>query len=238
MADGAAAAAAAAALAEVDAALTVCQADPNKRQVFMVRERLNTLSDYAELTSKEVNDLASKFERRTVADGRIVIPAKVLKNLEVFCFWAREKTWAGQPLVAADFDAAELARSRESMRIREETTQEAPSIKPDKFSEDKWTSWKLQFVTYLSHIQGVQFAPLDYVVRTEPPPGPLATMSQRDRELYRYPLNGRHYNLDNMTVYWLLSNVVAGTSGYTWIRDHDRSQNGRVTWMALVVLTL
>ena len=235
MADGAAAAAAAAALAEVDAALTVCQADPNERQVFMVRERLNTLSDYAELTSKEVNDLASKFERRTVADGRIVIPAKVLKNIQVFCFWAREKTWVGQPLVAADFDAAELARSRESMRIREETTQEAPSIKPDKFSEDKWTSWKLQFVTYLSHVQGVQLAPLDYVVRTQPPPGPLATMSQRDRELYRYPLNGRHYNLDNMTDYQLLSDVVAGTSGYTWIRDHDRSQNGRAAWMALVV---
>ena len=96
MADGAAAAAAAAALAEDDAALTVCQANPNERQVFMVRERLNNLSDYAELTSKEVNDLASKFERRTVADRRIVIPAKVLKNIQVFCFCAREKTLAGR----------------------------------------------------------------------------------------------------------------------------------------------
>ena len=74
MADGAAVVAA---LAEVGAALTVCQADPNERQVFMVRELLNTLSDYAELTSKEMNDLASQFERSTVADGRIVIPAKV-----------------------------------------------------------------------------------------------------------------------------------------------------------------
>ena len=60
-------------------------------------------------------------------------------------------------------------------------------------------------------------------------------MSQRDRELVRYPLHGRHYSLDNMLVYGVLSNVVAGTSGYTWIRDHDRSQNGRSTWMALVV---
>ena len=60
-------------------------------------------------------------------------------------------------------------------------------------------------------------------------------MSQRDRELYCYPLNGRHYNLDNMTVYQVLSDVVAGTSGYTWIRDHDRSQNGWAAWMALVV---
>ena len=38
-----------------------------------------------------------------------------------------------------------------------------------------------------------------------------------------------------MTVYWLLSDVVSGTSGYTWIRDHDRSKNGWATWMALVV---
>ena len=229
-----AATAAAAALAEVDTALTVCQADPNERQVFMVRECLNTLSDYAELTSKEVNDLASKFKRRTVADGRIVLPVKVLKNIQVFCFWAREKTRGGGGGGSLWLQQTLMQRNL-LMRIREETTQEPPLIKPDKFSEDKWTSWKLQFVTYLSHIQGIQFALLDYVIRTEPPPGPLATMSQRDRELYRYPLNGRHYNLDNMMVYRLLSNVVSGTLGYTWIRDLDRSKNGRAAWMALVV---
>ena len=38
-----------------------------------------------------------------------------------------------------------------------------------------------------------------------------------------------------MTVYRLLSDVVAGTLGYTWIRDRDRTQNGWAAWMALVV---
>ena len=38
MADGVAAAAAAVALAEVNAALTMCQADANERQVFTARE--------------------------------------------------------------------------------------------------------------------------------------------------------------------------------------------------------
>ena len=95
--------AAAAALAEVELALTTCQANVNERQTLTVCERLNTLQDFAELTAKEVTELATKFERRTNADGRIIIPAKVLKNIQALCFWAREKARAGQPLLGAQF---------------------------------------------------------------------------------------------------------------------------------------
>ena len=72
--------------AAVDQVLTVCQANPQERQVFIARERLNRLDDYAQMSAKEITELASKFERRTVADGRIVIPAKVIKNIQVLCF--------------------------------------------------------------------------------------------------------------------------------------------------------
>ena len=214
--------------------LTVCQATLQERNVFVVRERLDTLEDYAELTNHDITELASKFERRTIADGRIILPAKVLKNIQTFCFWAREKVRKGEALNAAEFTAAELAATKEIMRIRDEGQREAPSIKPDKFDPNKWTTWSKQFVTYLSHVTGQQFSPIDYVLRQEPPPQPLEDMNDRDRSLYLYPLNGRHFNLDNMTVYRLLSDLVNGTSGYTWITAYDRAQNGRAAWIALV----
>ena len=203
-----------AAAADVHLILGVCQANPQEQQVFVVRERLDNLADYAELTTKEVADFAAKFERRTVADGRIVIPAKVVKNIQVLCFWAREKVRAGQPLVAAQFTPAALPEAKESMRLRDETQREAPSIKPDKFNPLDWTEWSKHFVTYLSHTKGVQFAPLDYVVHQDPPPGPIAAMNARDQALYDYPLVGRHFQEDNMTVYWLLSDLLTGTMGF------------------------
>jgi hypothetical protein len=37
-----------------------------------------------------------------------------------------------------------------------------------------------------------------------------------------------------MTTYRLLSDLVNGTSGYTWISIYDRAQNGRAAWLAMV----
>lgn len=169
-----------------------------------------------------------------MADGRISLPAKVLKNIQVLCFWARERQRKGEPLNGNEFTQDELITTRETMRTREEELNEAPSIKPDKLDPDKWTHRSKQFITYLSHIKGQQFTPLDYVLREEPPPRQLEDMTERDRSLYEYPLAGRHYQLDNMTTYILLSDLVNGTSGYTWIAAFNRAQDGRGACMALV----
>jgi hypothetical protein len=130
----------AATLAEVIQALTACQANPQERTVFTDRERLDNLDDFAELTTKDITDLASKFGRRTVADGRIIIPAKVLKNIQALCFWARDKVRAGQPLVG--FTPAELTSVKETMRLRQEDSGTTPSIKPDKFDPAKWRDYR------------------------------------------------------------------------------------------------
>ena len=100
--------------------LEVCQANLQERNVFIVRERLTSLIDYAELTNRDITELAAKFERRTVADGRIILPAKVLKNIQTLCFWAREKVRKGEELNPNHFTAAKLALTKEAMRIRDE----------------------------------------------------------------------------------------------------------------------
>ena len=77
-------------LVDVIQALTVCQANAQERNALAVREHLDTLEDYAELTNRDITELALKLERRAIADGRVILPAKVLKNIQALCFWARE----------------------------------------------------------------------------------------------------------------------------------------------------
>ena len=219
---------------EVNGVLTVCEASAEERLALIDSERLENLKDFIHLTNRDVNELAARLERRSRADGKIIIPAKIIKNIQALCFWARENNRKEIPLRGADFTEAVLISTLETMQTREDGRTEAPAIKPEKFDPDKWPSWSKQFVTYLSHVTGQQFAPLDYVLREEPAPMPIEEMNERDRALYGYPLQGRHYNLDNMTTYRLLSDLVSGTSGYTWISDFDRAQNGREAWLALV----
>jgi hypothetical protein len=218
---------------EVTRVLQVCQANPLERAALIQRERLNTLADYAEFTQRDIAELATRLERRSGA-GRIVFPAKLIKNLQALCFWAHEKVRMAEELDPEDFTPEVLAATKEMMRMRADTKADAPSIKPDKFDPDKWTTWSKQFVNYLSNHTGHHHTPIDYVIRDEPAQEPIDEMSERDKALYAFPLNGRHFQYDNMQVYRLLSDLVCGTSGFTWIASYDRTQNGRAAWIALV----
>ena len=42
---------------------------------------------------------------------------KVIKNIQVLCFWARERVRAGQPLNANDFNPATMAQAKETMHL-------------------------------------------------------------------------------------------------------------------------
>ena len=105
-----------------------------------------------------------------------------------------------------DFTPEVLVATKELMRMRDETKAETPSIKPDKFDPDKWTTWSKTVRDLLVEPRRTS-PPIDYVIREEPPPEAVEDMSERDKTLYAYPLTGRHFQYDNMQVYRLLSDL-------------------------------
>ena len=119
------------------------------------------------------------------------------------------------------------------MRMRSEEQGSEATIKPKKFDPKRWKDWSDQFDVYLLHHKGTQFAPLDYIIRPEPLPAGHIHATEREASLYRYPPTGAHFREDNMVVYRMLSKLVSGTPSDTWIRDHKRSQNRRMAWIAL-----
>ena len=85
--------------------------------------------------------ISSKLEKRTVATGRVLLPQKLIKNVEALCFWCREQTRKGVTLDHTTFTAAVLAHAKINMRRRQEDKTDAPQIKPEKFKPKSWKFW-------------------------------------------------------------------------------------------------
>jgi hypothetical protein len=214
----------------VQQVLTICGATVGKIQYLEIRERMDAISDFAEMTSRDVLELAKDLGRRQAA-ARLLLPHKLVRNIKALCFWARERTLMNMPLEPAIFTAVALAKAKQDLAMREDTTDAAPALQMEKFKASEWPRWSRNFETYLSHHNGVVHAPLDYVVC--PITAPTAP-TDREALLQRYPLTGKHYKQDNMRVYRILNTLLTGTEATTWIREFDRSQDGRAAWNALV----
>ena len=123
--------------------------------------------------------------------------------------------------------------AKAEMREQKEECEDAQEIKPKKFVPKEWQVWLKQFDLYLSNVRGKQRAPLDYVVCKEPLPPSYIHTSERERNLYKFPLRGALYREDNCQVYRMLSDLVTGTEGDTWIEEFSRAQDGRAAWLAM-----
>ena len=164
--------------------LNVCQANPAEIEALEVQERLDMLHDFAETTADDVSTLASKLEKRTIADGRIILPQKLIKNIQALTFWCSERLQQNIALDPDHFTAAELNDTKRLMRMRKEEQGSKATIKPDKFDPKRWKDWSDQFDVYLSHHKGAQFAPLDYIIRPEPLPAGHVHAIKREANLY------------------------------------------------------
>ena len=216
----------------VAAALTICGANADHIAALETRKALDSLEDYADMTTSDMNVLATKIEKRTAAQGKVIIPTKILKNLHALCFWASERVRKNEALDHNLFTVNALRDAKSEMKLRKDTSDQTSSIKPDKFTPAKWRDFERLFPMYLSGFKGAQHASLEYILRPAIPPDHVH-LEQRVQELYDYPLTGRHFTEDNHATYRLLADLLAGTEGMSWIEAFQSSQNGRAAWIAL-----
>ena len=81
----------------ITACLIVCGANADVRNVLITNEGLRDLTTFAGLTTDEISQLAGRMERRE-ALIRVMIPQRVIKNLQALAFWARQRIRKRQPL--------------------------------------------------------------------------------------------------------------------------------------------
>ena len=112
------------------------------------------------------------------------------------------------------------------MKLRDDTSDKTPTIKPEKFAPAKWRDFAKAFPMYLSGFKGAQHATLDYIIRPNIDAGHVHANS-RVESLYDHPLTGRHYTKNNHKVYRLLANPLSDSEGMSWIEEFETLQNGR-----------
>ena len=220
-------------LSPIGLMLQVCGANLIEIYALETTERLNALVHYRRLDDNGVSELASRLEKRPPGE-RVRLPMSVLQNIKVLCYWIRRKYRLRLVVNPADWNQAEMD-STISLIEEEEAEGDVDTnatIKPDKLKPSEWDYWELKFETYLSHVKGAQNAPIDYVIRKDVPEGHVH-LSQREEEMYLYPLEGALFRKDNRKVYRLLQDLLEPTE-HTWIQPYLASQNGREAWKALV----
>ena len=208
----------------------------------------DSISDYNDLMAADESDISQiskDYSNRTVADGRINFGNKRIKRLKSLLNWTQDhRRVSKQPSVEGmnqnDF-LAELDRSSERARIREQMLSDSPvkskEASPGPLeSESKWHEWENKFENYLSTLLGVDKVPLSYVIRENDLPPPAGTVSYTsfvDETIACTPLTGTFFEADSNTVHQAILSFTTGMPSEDWIKNVARHRNGRRSMKAL-----
>ena len=191
-----------------------------------------SMSDFIGFSTKDIQNWIDSLARR--GRGPINIPQVRSRGIFATAYWVNRKNLRGDPIVAADFTAAELRTALLDYPIYDrEIEADDTADKPDLFKYEKWIDWQDSVITFLKSTRNVnKNVPLFYVIRKEPRPASLLPTEENDI-IYNAPLQGRAFAVDNKAVHTYLTELTNGTDADQWIKHHKRSQNGRQAWIDL-----
>jgi hypothetical protein len=172
---------------------------------------------------------------RTVADGRVQLGIVVVKNLQTLVWWVHDQQNRNVALHAADFDADTLDKAAIVKDLYKERASKEPSVVAlGKFEDpDDFDTHEDAFLNLMSQTFGVLNEPLCYVVR--PATLPTAFGSDEEARMYKFPLVGPGFQMDNMAVYRKLKAFLVDSPGWwAWIEPHDMAENGRAAYLAWI----
>ena len=201
------------------------------------------LIDVANLTEKDISDLAEGFAKRSQADGRIIFGLQRTKRLKALIHWVQDfqRCNAVPDLDLLDEDsfiaALSLAADRAKIRKEEASTSEtiAREASPGKLKDErKWDIWAAGFENMLSTMPGVMGVPLSYVIREVETPEPDEDYDNFVQNCVACaPLTGAAFEADSRQVHQLILSLVQGEQAEQWIKPLLRAKNGREDMVAL-----
>ena len=196
---------------------------------------VSSVSKMANMREKEVSDLLKMLASLPVARGGVIIGVADVRYLNGFAFWLRDKKRREQDLNELDpnsFSMEECENAIEKMDFEASDTKNAETLKalnPGKIKDGRaWPQWELGFENFLAGQRGKSGVPLIYVIRK------LLEVNEDyvfadDTEalIFEAPLVGPTFVADNRMVYSLLKQAALETGSWHWVREVERTQDGR-----------
>ena len=154
---------------------------------------ISEFEDFRYLVEKDIRDLADKFGKRSVANGKIVFGLGCTKKLTGVMHWVQDCHRVNDVPDHNDFNVEILYQSLSLAQIRKSdidlVATNSKAADPGKFKDErKWPEWEKAFINYLAVIPGVSGIPLSYVVReAEDPEAEADYGSFNERMIHRAP---------------------------------------------------
>ena len=221
-------------LQDVHALLTMIGiSDEAKRTIMIEKEGFTSPAAFATQQIKDISSTAKRMASRSRDEDRVIMGSVIIKNFEALVWWVRDKIRRGQDIVAAEFTADAMAKAMEEVIAFKIALDMKDTVELVKFKgTENWTDAKESFDNKLEATFGANDAPLSYVARDEISQD-YEFADDQERLKYEIQLQGQAYLIDNRRVYRMLKEWLAGTDGWTYIREFDRTQDGRRAVKAL-----
>ena len=203
----------------------------------IIKEGFDCFDDIMVCTTSDISDLASSFQKRTVADGRINFGLKRTKRIKSLLQWTRdfrrinmepnidglnERRFLNQLAIASQRHETRLA-----MKDAQELKAKEASPGPLK-SEKQWNEWITALVNYLSTMVGQDGVPLSCVIREEADPDPDAVCDDFTQECIACaPLEGNAFDADKISVHQSIVSFTTGHPSEKWISSVSKHRDGR-----------
>lgn len=227
-------------------ALTRCGIEQETARNTIVDQGYSSMAEFAQLSSDDIQTFVKEVNKMpavTVGNNQVKpsIPFASIKKLRAMRKWAIERRLMGLEVSHPAFTAAETARvmTRMDFEVQLEVNKAKPPPLPDKFVNfsGKWRPFYEGFKGHLAVARGCMNIPLLYVVREHSE----VTAAMRDdtytssdeRLMNLVVLTTDEYSQDNSRVWDLLRPLVYGTSAWNYVKQYDRSEDGRMAFRVL-----
>ena len=132
------------------------------------------------------------------------------------------------------FDQATILASMQSKRIeKDQPSSDVATITLEKFDPDDFETHEDSFMNMLSQALIIsKKCPLRYVVRSAVVL--VVFVDEFEERIFKMPITGPDFDLDNRTVYWKLRAFLVSTASYAWIEWYNKMENGRQAFKAWV----
>lgn len=220
----------------VEYCLHKCGFLANADRLAIKADGFSDFDDFEFLTTGDISDMASRFGKRRVADGRINFGLARTKKLQGLLLWVHDHFRADDQPDHLDFtaDAANEALQRELSR-KEMREMKGTVSKPDPLKgEADFHKFLPKLENYLSSLIGVNGVPLVYVIRAVENPDPNEQYNTyQERCIARAPLQGTRFEDDARTVHQVIADLTQGHPPEEWISPLKKYKDGRRDIMKL-----
>jgi hypothetical protein len=175
------------------------------------------------------------------AEGEVHFPFLPIKQFKAMRFWAAEKLRTGRALIAGSFAGLEIANAitrRDLEKLRDDTKDDDTPKKPKILDNlSKWETFWEEWKTFTGRILRAAKCPITWIFHDHD----MVTQAHHNaaygdhdyRLIATTVLQGPWFELDIARVYDEFKLLVLKGPGWSFVKQYDRTKNGRAAVLAL-----